>query len=213
MYTYIPHWTQPNLIPRDPKRGDKFENIGYLGSRSQLAHELQSIEVQEQIQKMGLTFQILDENLYDYSQIDAVLAVRSFDQASYLYKPASKLVNAWLAGVPAVLGPESAFQAIRHSSNDYIEVRSLNECLQALKTLKGSSDLRREMINNGYTRAKEFSDAVITQKWVNLLQKDAPRIYSLWLSKGRYFQWKFHFEQYRRRMQKSLNKRVDHLIK
>ena len=37
-------------------------------------------------------------------------------------KPPSKLFNSWLAGVPAVLGHESAYRAERRSDLDYIEV-------------------------------------------------------------------------------------------
>jgi hypothetical protein len=46
---------------------------------------------------------------HDYSTDDLVLAVRDLTEKDALVKPASKLVNAWIAGVPALLGPEPAF--------------------------------------------------------------------------------------------------------
>ena len=36
---FIPHWPQPNLIPRDPARGDRFETLAYFGDSQNLAVE------------------------------------------------------------------------------------------------------------------------------------------------------------------------------
>ncbi|NES04757.1 MAG: glycosyltransferase [Okeania sp. SIO2F4] len=35
---FIPHWSQPGLIPRNPKRGDGFENIVFFGREQNLIH-------------------------------------------------------------------------------------------------------------------------------------------------------------------------------
>jgi hypothetical protein len=43
-----------------------------------------------------------------------------------LAQTAIKLYNCWHAGVPAVLGAESAFRANRRSDLDYLEVQSLD---------------------------------------------------------------------------------------
>lgn len=39
---YIPHWIQPNLIPRSAERGDRVENVAFIGTRSNLAKEFSS---------------------------------------------------------------------------------------------------------------------------------------------------------------------------
>ncbi len=207
-WKYIPHWTQPNLIPRDSTRGERFETIGYFGHRDQLATELRDPSIQEEFNKLGLKLLIIDDNFHDYSQVDAVLAVRSFNGDPYLYKPASKLVNAWKAGVPAILGAESAYALLRQSELDYLEVKTLEDCFQSLKTLARNPILRFEMVANGQTRSREFSDAAITQEWFNLLTKEAPEIYQLWLQKGSLFRQAFHSDQYIRRMLRSLRKRL-----
>ena len=51
-------------------------------------------------------------------------------------KPFTKLVNAWRAGVPAILGPESAFQSLHRENTDYFDVRSLDEIKRSLEALR-----------------------------------------------------------------------------
>ena len=130
---YIPHWPHPGLIPRSSSRGDRFETIGYFGDANNLATELKSEAWQTQLQSLGLKWcPIEPDRWHDYSDIDTVLAVRSFEKRDYFQKPATKLFNAWHAGVPAILGTESAFESERKSDLDYIEVSSPDETLSRL---------------------------------------------------------------------------------
>ena len=50
----------------------------------------------------------------------------------YLIALPSKLINAWLAGCPGILGPESAFQQLRESELDYIEARTVDDIVNAV---------------------------------------------------------------------------------
>ncbi len=168
--TYMPHWPQPNLIPRDTKRGDRLENVAYFGLSANLADELQTMSWNQNLMSLGLKWHIVEakELWNDYSKVDVVLAVRGFNGKSYLDKPASKLYNAWRAGVPAILGSESAFQGERKSKLDYIEVKSTAEILSALKRLRDDKAYRKDMIENGKKRAREVSAEAITGEWRKL---------------------------------------------
>jgi len=55
----------------------------------------------------------------DFREADLILAVRPGDRRRATNKPASKLVNAWLAGVPALLGPEVAYRELRRSELEW----------------------------------------------------------------------------------------------
>lgn len=103
---YIPQWPQPGLVPRDTERGDRFENIVFVGARQNLAPELITDGWRQSREELSLNFVTKFDRAswHDYSEADAVIAIRSMSNTRYFRKPPSKLTNAWLAGVTAILG-------------------------------------------------------------------------------------------------------------
>lgn len=182
---FMPHWSQPGLIPRDQNRGDKFENIAFFGvtGRGSLAPELAEVSWAKQLESMGLHWEIVgEERWHDYSNVDAVLAVRSFtDKNEYKHKPATKLHNAWLAGVAAILGTDSAFRAERQSELDYIEVTSIDEAITALKRLQNDTQFYQAMIKNGRTRSENLTTKALTARWKQFITEIAVPAYEEWL--------------------------------
>lgn len=180
---YIPHWLQPGLISRSPERGTLVENIAFIGTRSNLAKEFYDDKWTRALTDLGCVWHPLfsPAKWSDYSSIDAVVAVRSFDQQTYDHKPASKLVNCWRAGVPAVLAPESAFLSIQKSALDFQAVSSIEEAIAAINQLKEDPALYRAMVNNGLDRAQEFSDKKITEHWVKFFQTAIFPGYDRWV--------------------------------
>lgn len=187
---YMPLWSQPELIPRNSARGDRFENIAFFGLKENLLPELQSPSWQEQLEALGLRWQVVSrfESWNDYSDVDAILAVRSFGHQDYIWKPATKLYNSWHAGVPAILGSESAYQAERKSELDYIEVTSLSKVISALKRLRDDKSLRQAMIENGQIRAQETQPERIVARWRTLLIDQIIPEYEAWISSRFYRQ-------------------------
>lgn len=179
---YISYWPQPGLIPRDPNRGDRFENIAYFGIEKNLAPELRAPAWSEKLKDLGLNWQVISRDRWnDYSDVDAIFAVRNFKQESdYKWKPASKLVNAWHAGVPAILGCESAYQAERLHELDYIEVNSVDEAIKALKRLRDDKELRQRMVENGRNRAENTTVEQLTKRWRKFLIDAAIPEYDRW---------------------------------
>lgn len=179
---YMPLWPQPGLIPRRLERDNHFENIAFFGLEENLLPELQGTAWREQVNTLGLQWNIVSdfEHWHDYSNVDAVLAVRSFTKRDYTWKPATKLYNAWHAGVPAILGCESAFQAERKSELDYIEVTSIQEVVSALKQLRDEPKLRRAIVENGRIRAQETSPEKLTKRWSTLIIDTIVPAYDRW---------------------------------
>lgn len=102
---YIPLWTQPGLVPRDPGRGDTLRTLAYLGSDQYEPHFVKSPAFRSALRERGVTFVNRFQGWWhDYREIDAVLAVRDCPPVVLATKPASKLVNAWTAGVARPLG-------------------------------------------------------------------------------------------------------------
>ncbi len=178
---YIPHWPQSGLIPRSSERGDRFENVSYIGNELNLAPELREPSWQEQLKDIGLCWHVANYDRWnDYSEVDAIVAVRSFKHKEFTVKPALKLHNAWHGDVPAILGCETAYQAERKSKLDYIEVTSPADVILALKRLRDDKALRHAMVENGRVRARETQPAKITAQWRSFFTDVATPAYYRW---------------------------------
>ena len=179
---YLSYWPQPALIPRSETRGGLFQQAAFFGYRHNLAAELQQPEWAARLNEFGMRWSVPHRSQWnDYSLVDVVVAVRSFQVLSgYRAKPPSKLHNAWMAGVPAILGPESAYHHARRSELDYIEVDSVDAAIGALRRLHESPGLRREMVENGRTRAVELRPEVMATQWALLFDGIIQPAYRRW---------------------------------
>ena len=93
--------------------------------------EEREAQLKKEVKKLGMNFKIVPKSKWnDYSEIDVILAVRAVGNvhnksfASNLSpnkKPASKLINAWIAGAPAILSRDDAFLKLKKSENDFLE--------------------------------------------------------------------------------------------
>lgn len=210
---YIPLWPQPGLIRRDSKRNLRFENVAYFGNERNLAPELKAPSWQEQLSHLGLRWYVVSRNAWnDYSDVDVILAVRPFKRNAHLEKPATKLFNAWHAGVPAILGCESAFQAERKSELDYIEVATPAEALSALKRLRDDQEWRQAMVENGRIRAKETQVANLVNQWRNFITDIAVPAYERWCSASSWTRQTFLMRRYLALKLYRMRNRVEALI-
>jgi hypothetical protein len=89
-------------------------------------------------------------------------------------KPAAKLINAWAAGVPAVLSPEKPYAEVRRSGLDYLEARSGLEALDAIEKLRSDPSMYSAMVANGLDRAREFQADCLAARWANVLWRTVP---------------------------------------
>ena len=119
-----------------------------------LANELKTKEWKYKLKKLGFSWFIAPkEKWHDYSNIDLTISVREFGENNRTEnplfdpdsKPPSKLINSWLAGVPAILGQESAYQNLRQNPLDFIEVRSKQELVQSLIEIRENKELYRKI--------------------------------------------------------------------
>ena len=183
---FIPSWLQPGLLPRRVDRGSRVENIAYVGAIRELDPELAGPEWAERLRARGLrwdsrtiafsgTDQLYTELRWnDYSTTDVVVALRPQASWNARSKPAAKLQNAWAAGVPAILSPEVPYRELRRSPLDYLEARNASEALTAIETLRSDPALYRDMVANGYERAKDFAPDRLAARWRDVLWREIP---------------------------------------
>lgn len=185
---HIPHWPQPGLISRDPARGTRLERLVYKGFDRNLHPAFRSEAWRRFLAGQGIEW-VTDSVAFagrstdkmaiewpDFRQVDAVLAVRPDERSQRTAKPATKLLNAWLAGVPALLGPEYAFRELRRSDLDYLEVGSLSEAEAAVRRLREDPGLYQAMVENGRSRAAEYTVEATVRRWAELLYETLPAL-------------------------------------
>lgn len=185
---FVPHWPQPGLIPRDPARGARIETVAFKGFSGNLGSEFHDGEWRRFLGTRGLRWvadavpfarQTMNMSALmwnDYREVDLVLAVRPSGRAPYPRKPATKLYNAWHAGVPALLGPEIAYRELRQSQLDYLEVGNREQAQRAVELLRDQPSLYLAMVENGHQRAREFNVECIVQQWRRLLYETIPSL-------------------------------------
>lgn len=177
---HIPHWPQPGLIVRSPDRGSEIKTAVFKGSDREIHAGLHDAKWVAALRDLGIEWvensaawrggrAIAAVNWNDYSEADLLIALRKPQGDFYRNKPASKLVNAWLAGVPAILGPEIAFRELRRTSLDYIEATTPAEAIAAVTTLKENPALYTAMVTNGRKRAADFTATAIVGQWRDML--------------------------------------------
>jgi hypothetical protein len=179
---WIPMWPQPGMIERNPSRRE-VQCVAFAGRHYYLSGGENAWQVD--IAKLGLSFHMLDpQNWNDYSGVDVLVAIRSFDGRTYPAKPPSKLVNAWLAGIPLVAGNDSAYAQIGRPGIDYIRVGTKQEALDAIRRLQTDQAFYQRIVEAGRERAAEFTRGQCSEKWKELLSGPLTDRYDAWRSRS-----------------------------
>jgi hypothetical protein len=168
---YLPHWPQPGLIPRWEGRRSLFNHFAFYGDPSNLEQTLLAPDFLSFLSERGIAFDVresLSQSCLDYSDVDAVIGIRSFSRKGYIRKPPSKLFNAWIAGVIPILGVESSY---RHegSATNYVEAKSLKSLKYQIDLLRSSSLMRQELVSNGRQEISRISIESISSAWEHMI--------------------------------------------
>jgi hypothetical protein len=184
----VPHWPQPGLMPRDPGRDATIMRAAFKGFPDQLRRDFQGPEWLDFLRSNGIEW-LYDSVPYadvrtesdalswpDYRTVDLIIAVRAANPSMYRDRPATKLYNGWLAGVPCILGPESAYRALRRDELDYIEVANVAEARAAVRRLLNEPALYRAMVGRARERAAGFTVERVASTWAELLFERLPAL-------------------------------------
>lgn len=181
---YIPYWPQSNIIARDVNRGPIIENIVYMGRERNLAACFRDESFHKKLNNIGVTLKVVNRsNWHNYYNADLVIAIRDGSDDYLKSKPANKLVNAWIARVPSIVGHEPAFKALWRSELDYFTAKTQEDVLSIIKKLKASPTMYTEMIHNAKIRSTEFTFEAISQYWENCLFHGIVPSYLKWQKK------------------------------
>lgn len=167
---FISHWPQPGLKPRHSLR-NSVTTLGYFGRMDSFPHELASESFKGKLKAHGFSLKIELNNWTDYQDVDVVLCFRKQHDYTLSRKPASKLINAWLAGCVLVCDDEPAIKAVRESDLDYLVAHTPDDIINAATMLKNRPDLYQQMIVHGRERLKVYSREAVAKDWIDLFEK------------------------------------------
>ncbi|WP_066558270.1 hypothetical protein [Croceicoccus bisphenolivorans] len=162
-------WPQSGIIPRAAPAG-RMKRIGYLG---QLSRNLVWDEQRwrEFLAPLGVEFCAYPpDRWHDYSNLDAVIAIRTFGEHKWRGKPPSKLVNAWIGRVPCIAGSDSAFLQIGTPGIDFLRATTPEGIRDAVARLVQEPGLAERIIAAGNVHLPSFSREAIMKTWVDFLQ-------------------------------------------
>lgn len=169
---FVPLWPQPGLLPRDESRCARIERMAYLGRTSSTPEWFWDPAFRAALRERGIEFEVRSRDWEDYRGVDVAIAVRRELRQVLAQKPATKLYNAWLAGVPALASPEPAYREIRRHPIDFIEVEGPDDVVRAVDLLRANPAIYRAMAANGRERGKEFSVQAIRGRWMSLFEHE-----------------------------------------
>ncbi|MFN7291586.1 MAG: hypothetical protein ACK5T6_13445 [Pirellula sp.] len=178
----IDMWPQPGLVGRDPRRGNQIRRLGYIGFGANLAPAFRSESFRQQLALLGIDWVVKEDpgQWHDYSDLDLCLAVRDLPWHWIRTKPSTKLVHAWLTGVPALLGPEPAYQHWGKPGTDYFEIRTPEDALNVVQRLQAEPQLYLDVQQRGFEKGRSHDEAAVCKQWENLLWGPISEQFSDW---------------------------------
>jgi hypothetical protein len=167
---FVPLWPQPGLRPRDVRRGVRIERIAYHGRVGAAPAWFYDESLRRYLERRGVRFDVREAHWEDYETVDIAIAARDEAPEILATKPATKVYNAWLAGVPALAAPEPAYEEIRRSPLDFLEIRDAADVLRCVDQLRADPELYAKMVVNGLARGADFSVQAVRRRWLRLFE-------------------------------------------
>ncbi len=175
---HIPLWPQPGLIARDPARGTSIHRIAYHGRTGTAPRWFSDPAFHRELAARGMVFVAETDRWEDYRCVDVAVAARE-DSASLLAtKPATKVYNAWIAGVPLLAMGEPAYLEVKRTGLDFIEIKSGEDVIGAIDVLRKSPALYEAMVANGRERGRDYDVAAIRERWISFLEGVAEPLFA-----------------------------------
>ncbi len=183
-HVFVPPLPQRGMVTRDSSRGASIKTVVAKSMTANVPSWLLDPSFAESLGRLGVTLRVETEDdaehrWPDFSEIDVALCVRTahpeFDSdAIYLRKPATKLINAWVAGAIPLVAREVAYLELATDGVDAIFIDSPEDVIAAVRSLVDAPQYARRLQVGGAQQAERFSAAATTAAWERTLL-DAPR--------------------------------------
>lgn len=176
----IAPWPQPGMRVRRAERGDRVRRIGYFGRMAQAPEFFSDPAFHAEVASLGLEFVPSEHDWQDYRDVDVVIAFRTAPPSLLRHKPVTKLSNAWLAGVPVIVGPEPAYLQLRRDELDMCVADDARGVLAALSRFVREPGFYPAMRARARARAPEFDVPAIRARWLAFFRERVAPAFAQW---------------------------------
>ena len=189
--SFIPHWLQPGLIKRDLSRHDVLK-VAYSGQLFNGNFAGSEEAWRKLFAPYGIEFVTLTAGAWhDLSNVDVLIALRSFDSKPHNTKPPSKLFSAWHSQIPLVAGYDSAFLQVVSPGKEYLLAKTPEEVVNCVLQLKNDPTLYKTIVENGLKKTLLYNETTIAETWENVLINPIMNRYQQWERKNFYERIRF----------------------
>jgi hypothetical protein len=125
---------------------------------------------------------ILADGWHDIRQIGLFFAVPEFGDQTHNNKPASKLINARLAGALVVGGTDSTFLAAGRPcvDYDYVRVSTERDLTDTLERLSCDRAFYDAIAEAGWERRAEVCHEAVAERWLDVLEGPVAQDFLRW---------------------------------
>ncbi len=168
---WVPLLPQRGMVARDPERGGSIGTLAYKGYGFNVPAELRDRSFLEALAACGVRLALDTEppTWPDFRTADVALCLRrindAWDDPRHLRKPATKLVNAWVAGAIPLVAPQAAYLELVRPGDDALVVAGPVDVVDAVRRLTRDDDLVARLQAGGAERAQEFTAAHVLDAW------------------------------------------------
>ena len=205
---HIALWPQPGLIARDPARGTNIFRIAYHGRTGKAPRWFTDLAFHRELARRGMKFVAEAERWEDYRRVDIAVAAREESPSVLATKPATKVYNAWIAGVPLLAMGEPAYLEVKRTGLDFIEIASAEDVIRAIDVLRKSPALYEAMVANGRERGRDYGVAAIRARWIRFLEEEAAPMFASRRARGARAFWHMRSMAAQKMMSRSHRLRV-----
>lgn len=192
---WIPPLPQRGLVPRASDRFGRIRSLAFKGNPENVPPEMCQGNWKAELADRGITWWLdvpmrtngSDQRWHDFRGVDAIVCMRNpAKRRDIERKPATRLINAWLAGCVPIADPEPGYCELGRGEEDVFFVDGTTACLSVLDRLNEDEQLVGRVEASILERRRAFSPAEILARWHTALLEatEAPEV-SRWRSSAR----------------------------
>lgn len=174
---WLPMLPQRGMLRRNPDRGDRLETVA-LKAFSYNVPTWMDEDFAKRLTRLGFRLRIDDEHSgrwNDFHDVDIVLCTHKTETLEdEKRKPATKLINAWQAGVIPVCGDYVGYHelAIHEQTALFVAGEDAEEYVAVLTRLRDDPQLAEQI--RGMMPTERYSPTAVTQRYWDAFEKVQP---------------------------------------